>query len=217
MESGHHIISVSLGGPAKPTGLAVIEPHSKYQHPKGDESQLVWDNYYNVRHLERLAAGRAYPAIVARVREVASHKRLARGSTLLVDITNTGAPPLRLFEDQGLYPEPFQVTDGGNPAYGDNIQALPRRDMISAAQVVLQQPDRLNVSSALELAPTLVTDLQAYDPDMPERSQNADLVTAVAVAVWWGERLTWDDEVADRMLPDDDPPDDSTRSTIGGY
>ena len=89
MESGHHIISLSLGGPAKPTGLAVIEPRSEYWHPKGNESELDWQNCYEIIHLERLAAGRAYPAIVARARESASHKRLARGSTLLVAASGT--------------------------------------------------------------------------------------------------------------------------------
>ena len=74
---------------------------------------------------------------------------------------------------------------------------LPRRDMISAAQVALQS-DRLKVASGLELASTLVTDLQAYDPDSP-RNQNGDLVAAVAVAVWWAERLRWSEEVADAM------------------
>ena len=77
MESGHHIISVSLGGPAKPTGLAVLEPKSDYWHPKGNEAELESQNLYAVVWLERLAAGRAYPAIVARVRQLAAEKRLA--------------------------------------------------------------------------------------------------------------------------------------------
>ncbi len=220
MESGHHIISVSLGGPGKPSGLAVIEPRSEYWHPKGDESELDCENHFGVLWLERLAAGRPYPAIVARVREMAAARRLTRGCSLLIDITATGQSPLRLFEDQGLYPEPVEVTNATDAAYHNGIQQLPRRDMISAAQVALQS-DRLKVSSELELAATLVTDLQAYDPTLAgpaaRSGQNDDLVIAVAVAVWWGERLQWNHEIADRMLPEDDDPDETGRSPITGY
>ena len=223
MQSGHHIISVSLGGPGKPSGLVVVEPRSKYFHPKGDESRLEWDNHYDVRWLERLAAERSYPAIVARIRECASARRLtARDCSLLVDITATGRAPLRLFEDQGLYPEPIEVMSAGDAAYHNDLQQLPARDMIGAVQVAFQSR-RIEVSDKLELAATLLTDLQAFDPTATSpaarASRNDDLVTAVAIAVWWGERLQWNEEIADRMLPydDDDRFDDRTRSVIGGY
>ena len=220
MRSGHYIISVSLGAAAKPSGLVVIEPKSKYFYPKGDESRLEWDNHFDVVHLERLPAGEPYPAIVARVRELAAARRLSRGCDVLVDITIPGAAPLRLFQDAGLYTQPFEVTNATDAHYQDGIQHLPQRDMIGAAQVALQS-DRLKFASELELAPSLVTDLTALDPTLPglvaKTGQITDLVTAVATAVWWGDRLQWNEEVADRMLPDDDEPADVGRSTIGGY
>ena len=219
MESGHHIISVSLGGPAKPSSLAVIEPRSEYWHPKGNESELDCENHFGVLWLERLAAGRPYPAIVARVRELAAARRLTRGCSLLVDITATGQSPVKMFEDQGLYPEPVDVTNAADAAYHNGTQQIPRRDMIGAAQVALQS-DRLKVSNKLELAATLVTDLQAFDPTLAgptaRAGQNDDLVTAVAVAIWWGDRLQWNHEIADRMLSEKDP-DDTGRSPITGY
>ncbi len=113
------------------------------------------------------------------------------------------------------------MTNATDAPYQNGIQHLPQRDMIGAAQVALQS-DRLKFASELELAPALVTDLQAFDPTLAgsvaKTGQNTDLVTAVATAVWWGDRLQWSEEVADRMLPDDDDQlDDPTRSAIGGY
>ncbi len=46
----------------------------------------------------------------------------------------------------------------------------------------------------------LVADLQAFDPKPVARNmdlrggRNADLVFALAVAIWWGDDLTWGDK-----------------------
>ena len=44
-----------------------------------------------------------------------------------------------------------------------------------------------------------------------------DLVIAVATAVWWGERLQWIHDIADRMLQEDDDYDDTGRNATTGY
>ena len=95
----------------------------------------------------------------------------------------------------------------------DGVQRIPQRDMIGAAQVALQS-DRLKVSSELVLAATLVTDLQAFDLTVAD--QNDDLVNAVAITVWWGDRLQWNEETADSMLSEEQY-DDTGRDAITGY
>ena len=88
-----------------------------------------------------------------------------------------------------------------------SVQRVPLRDVVGAAQVILQTA-RLQVASGLELAETLVTDLIGFDPkpvarDMDLRGgRNADLVLALAVAVWWCDRFQWDDEMYDRYAAD---------------
>ena len=215
MKTGHHVISISLGGPANPTGLAVVEPKSVYFYPSGNEKQLGWDNFFEVRWLERLSSGREYPAILSRIQELRSQKRIGRDYSLLVDISASGLAAVRFFEDEGLYPEPLQVSDASKPALHDGVHAVPRRDLVTAAQVALQS-NRLKIASGLELAATLVTDLQAFDPNASDRS-HADLVTAVAMAVWWGERMQWSEEVAEDMLSDGDDLADYDRSDVTGY
>ena len=51
------------------------------------------------------------------------------------------------------------------------MHRVPLRDVIGAAQAVLQTA-RLKVAHALELAETLVSDLQAFDPKPIERNSN---------------------------------------------
>ena len=66
--------------------------------------------------------------------------------------------------------------------------------MVSVAQMLLQ-PNRLLVAADMEFARDLVADLQAFDPQPPPAGQaphrNENLVRAVAIAAWWGDRQTW--------------------------
>ncbi|MCH8116926.1 MAG: hypothetical protein IIA78_02275, partial [Proteobacteria bacterium] len=98
MQSGQHIVSLSLGTVAEPSGLVVIKPRTELSEPEDGKRDRDSENYFNVTWLERFPAGRPIPAIVARVCEVVSDKRLAKKCSLLLDITSTGAAPCRVFE-----------------------------------------------------------------------------------------------------------------------
>lgn len=222
MRNGHHLISVSLGGTVGPTGLAVIEPRSEYWHPKGNESELDWTNHYTVFWLERFDPGRPSSAIAARVRAIAADQQLGHGYDVLVDITKTGSTAVRSLEDLGVrYVTPIETTNADAAAYHNGTERVPFRDVIGAAHVALQD-DRLRAAPDLDLAATVLRDLLACDPNTKGRTteagQSDDLMIAVAMAVWWGERLQWNEEVAERMLPeDDDGYDDTGRSEMTGY
>ena len=204
MRSDHHIVSLSLGTIAEPSAVVVVKPFTEPWHPKDRKRDRDLENRFNVTWLERFPAGRAIPAIVDRVCAVVSDKRLAKKCTVLLDITSTGLAPRRVFESRGgLYPYPIDLTNLGTEEYTKGIQRIPLRDVIGAAQLVLQTA-RLQVAPALELAETLLSDLQAFDPKPIERNsdlrggRNADLVLALAIALWWGDKLTWNDDVGRR-------------------
>jgi hypothetical protein len=200
MQSGQHIVSLSLGTVAEPSGLVVVDPRTKLEEPNDKDGRRDWENHFNVVWIERFPAGRPIPAVVARVSELVSDKRLAKKCSTLLDITSTGAAPLRVFQNRSLYPGPIDLTNTGAEEYTNGMHRVPLRDVIGAAQVVLQTA-RLKVASALELAERLVSDLQAFDPKPIARNpdlrggQNADLVLALAIALWWGDKLTWNDDV----------------------
>ena len=197
MESGQHIVSLSLGTVAEPSAVVVIEPRTEFQRRDVRGGGRDWENYFNVIHLERFDAGRPIPTIVDRMSEIMSGERLTKNCRLLLDITSTGAAPIRVFEGRGLYPA--KSIDLANTAAEGQVgssKRVPLRDVIGAAQVVLQT-NRLKVASELELALTLVGDLQSFDAKPATRGldlrggRNSDLVLALAVALWWGDDLTW--------------------------
>ncbi len=209
MQSGQHIVSLSLGTVAEPSAVVVIEPRTEFWRSKDPEdNKRDSENHFAVTHLERFPAGHPLPVIVGRVSESVSDKRLAKRCHLLLDCTSTGAAPLRVFESRGFYPESFDLTNAGIDERTGPLHRVPLRDVIGAAQVVLQMK-RLKVASALDLASTLVGDLQTFDPKPLARGldlrggRNSDLVFAVAVALWWADRLTWGDDAAERSRPTD--------------
>ncbi len=195
MEVGHHVVSLSLGTVAEPSALAVVQPRPERE------------THFDVTWLERFPAGRPILAMVNRVMEIVGDTRKVRDYTLLLDITSVGRAPLRVFEARGIFAGAIELTNAESEGYTNGVQRVPLRDVVGAAQVILQTA-RLQVASGLELAETLVTDLIGFDPkpvarDMDLRGgRNADLVLALAVALWWGDRFQWDDEMLDRYAAD---------------
>ena len=196
MRDREMILSLSLGSGGTPTGLAVVEP--KLAARKSDKEAGAAghdrDVTFEVIWLERFGAERRYPAIIGRVAEIIAARQPDQRYTLLMDITATGRPPLKLFEDHGQYPRAMQIVAGTEETYTGGVQSMPRRDMVSVVQVLLQS-NRLQVAADLEYARDLLAGLQAFDPSPPPAGQathrNEDLVRAVALACWWGNRQTW--------------------------
>ena len=182
MESGQHIVSLSLGTVAEPSAVVVIDPRTEFERPKDRGRKRDWENYFDTIWLERFPAGRPIPTIVARVSELMSGERLTKNCHLLLDISSTGAAPRRVFESRGLYPKPIDLTNTGSEERSGGVQRVPLRDVIGAAQVVLQT-NRLKVASTLDLASTLVGDLQSFDPKPVAREQIFDLLTIVAYPI----------------------------------
>ncbi len=199
MRANHHIVSLSLGTVAEPNALVMVQPRTEFSQSGGERWSRDSKNYFDVTWIERFPAGRPIPAVVARACELISDKRLADNYTLLLDITSTGAAPAKAFEGRGIYPALVDLTNTAAAEQSGSSMRVPLRDVIGVAQMVLQTA-RLKVASGLDLAETLVADLTAFDPKPVARNmdlrggRNADLVFALAVAVWWGDNLTWGDK-----------------------
>ncbi len=167
---------------------------------------------YRVRHLERPALGTSYVAVVRGVVELL--KRLGgEDAALAVDTTGVGRPVAdmlrtRLKEWLDGMPERstyalnacwITITGGDSVTRTEGGMRVPKRDLISAP-LVLMQNEQLKIAEGLRLRETLVKELlnfkvkiniaTAHDSyEAWREGDHDDLVLAVAMACWAGERF----------------------------
>ena len=103
-----------------------------------------------------------------------------------------------LSDQRGLDPVAITITGGDAVTY-DNGWRVPKRDLVASVQVLLQT-QRLHFAKELPSVPLLVQELLAFrvkiDPLTAHDSYGSwregshdDLVLAVAVAAWYGQRF----------------------------
>lgn len=160
---------------------------------------------YSVRHLERFPLGTPYTAVCTRVADLFAAPPLA-GSRLAVDQTGVGRPVVDVLRAGGsggpLRAVLTAVTiTAGSKAHKDEAGdwMVPKKELVSTLQVLLQAR-RLKVSAALPEATTLVKELKGFQVKITAAANETfgaagwregshdDLVLAVAIAAWEGER-----------------------------
>jgi hypothetical protein len=188
-----YVAGLSLGQANESTGFAVLERRC----PEAD-GRTRTEAAYAVRHLVRYPPGTPYAAIVGALTGVFADKPL-KGSPLMVDQTAVGRGVYELFWNgrTGASVQGLTVTSGFGAGTDDRGgQLVPKKDLVGALQVLLQAK-RLKVAPALEYATTLAEELQQFrlkavplTDDVVEWRERPhdDLVFAVAVAAWQGER-----------------------------
>jgi hypothetical protein len=188
-----YVAGLSLGQANEATGFAVLERRC----PKADVRTRT-EAAYAVRHLVRYPPGTPYASIVEPLRGVFAEKPL-KGSPLMVDQTAVGRGVYELFWNgrTGAGVQGLTVTAGfgaGTDDRGGHV--VPKKDLVGVLQVLFQGK-RLKVAPGLDMAATLADELQQFrmrtvplTDDVVEWRERPhdDLVFAVAVAAWQGER-----------------------------
>src|SRR5262249_31270423 len=147
------------------------------------------------RHLERVALNTSYPEVAARVREIVTSDELTGRCTLVVDATGVGAPVVDLLRAArlGCLLVPVLITGGDRAALSDGVWKVPKRDLITGVQVMLQQ-ERLSIAGDVPEGKRLVEEMMNMRVRVSAAGNETfgawregahdDLVLAVALAVW---------------------------------
>lgn len=176
----------------------------------------------SVRHLQRFPLGAAYAEIVDRTRGTLSRPHLRGWSPLAVDATGVGRPVMDLFTARpvGCRATAITIHAGDEVGVGSNRFSVPKRDLVALLQVQLQR-GRLKVASSLSAADLLMREMSDFRSSISETGHDSygvwrtgghdDLVLAVALALWHGNRVA--------RLPDSPPvsdlfPDDGSPSPL---
>lgn len=158
------------------------------------------------RELRRFPLGTPYPEIVDRVAGLMVRPPPGENCVLLIDATGVGQPVVDQFRQAGLRPLAVTITGGREVLRdGDDLHA-PKRDLIVATQVALQQ-DRLKIAEDAPESAVLVRELLDFKVKIAaaandtygawREGQHDDLVLAVALAVWFRE---WHNAYLDEAL-----------------
>ena len=182
---------------------AYVEEHRTSRHARG--FRLQTSTAYDLVHLERLPLGTPYPDIVRTLRDLLARPQLqapAGGDrnppALVVDATGVGRPVVDALRSEGLSPVAITIVGGDAVTSGGGTLRVPKRDLVGLLSVQLQN-GTLRIAEALPHARTLTDELLRFkvkiDPVTTHDSYGAwrdgehdDLVLAVAIACWWGER-----------------------------
>lgn len=206
-------IGVELGQVSDVTAIAVVESltlpllrmdeehsprwvsvHPVYQGPDGKEVREHPPVNFALRHLERIPAGVSYPEIVSRFE--ALHRQLSKPVTIL-DATGVGKAAVELFRKTNVSVSVFTLVAGDQVIRDGSNYRIPKRDVISSTQVLLQT-GRLKIARSLPHAALLARELVNFRFKVgQDRSEDVldwregpddDLVLALAIAVWEAER-----------------------------
>lgn len=192
--SPRHFIPVSADGWISPADLDVETV--RYISTVNRRGGRPHDVPLALRHLERFPLGTPYPKVVERVSTLL-HSLQDKGAVLLVDKTGVGAGVVDSFEWGGCRPVPITITGGSNVT-ADKLMSgyrVPKRDLVSAVQVLLQNR-RLKIAEALPEAATLKSELLNFKVKLDPRTahdsyehwregDHDDLVLATAMACWF--------------------------------
>jgi hypothetical protein len=117
---------------------------------------------------------------------------------LLVDGTGVGTPVVEMFRKAGLHPVPIWITGGETTSRKGQIIRVPKRELVSVLQVLLQC-QRLKFPRGIPESQILIEELLAFRAKISSSGNDTyeawrekdhdDLVLALALSCWYGERM----------------------------
>jgi hypothetical protein len=142
--------------------------------------------------------GRSYPEIVARVADLMAEPPIGDSSHLVVDATGVGRPVMDMLRGADLDPIAVSIHGGEKVTGRRGWLRVPKRDLISVLLVAFQS-GLIKISSELEHATALAHELAGMRRRITaagtdqygvwREGEHDDLVLALALAVWYAERL----------------------------
>jgi hypothetical protein len=186
MTTSRAVLGIDLGQRSDPTAVVVLE------HP------LQAEPVYDVRFAYRFPLGTGYPNLADRIANRVTSEPLKGRTTVAIDATGVGQPVVDLIRPKLANAPFFAITITGGTSVNTNgsVLTVPKRDLITTAQVLLQQR-RLRIAPALPDATTLVDELLAFRINISETGHDSyraeyhhdhdDLVLALCLAAWTAE------------------------------
>ena len=194
-----YFLGLDLGQRQDFTAMAIVERVEpvavRFDYVAMLRRETRLENQFMVRYVERVALGTSYVSVVRRVEEMVRSAELRGRCTVVVDGTGVGAAVVDLLRESQMDCElvAVQITSGGRAQAAHGMWNVPKRDLIGAVQVLLEQR-RLVFAEDLARMRMLVDELMAMRVRMTaegneqygawREGSHDDLALAMALACW---------------------------------
>jgi hypothetical protein len=192
-------VGLDLGQANDPTAIAIVEHHRTplndfaVDHDRKVTTQRV-EEFFDMRHLERLPLGTTYPDISGYVAGVMARNPLREGAQLVVDQTGCGRPVCDILRRTGLRFIAVTITGGDTETRVSHDEwRVPKHLLITSLDAKLATKE-LRFSEKLKEAAAMKTELQDFRRSISatgfvtfnaRSGAHDDLILATALAVYW--------------------------------
>ena len=187
-------VGCDLGQAVDPSAIVMLETF----RPDPLRPKEVPDLRHRIRWIERVPLGTMYTQIVRRIAVVAEAAQNWGHTAVVLDAAGVGRPIFDMLKRRTSVPlRAVTFTSGEQetqPEY--NVFRVPKIDLVTSLEAVLQSR-RLEVVPDCPLQAELAAELGAFDFAISARGHatfdaqsgsHDDLVMALCLAIWWGER-----------------------------
>ncbi len=154
-----------------------------------------------MRHIHRWKLGTPYPTIVDDVIALMHRDPLKDDASVVIDATGVGRPVVDMFSRHPRTDFSFArvlITGGDTASHDGGFWHVPKRDLVGAVQVALQNK-RLRIAASLPEAATLTAELANFQTKINintahdsygawREGTHDDLVLSLAMALWFDSR-----------------------------
>ena len=196
-------VGVDIEQSVDPSALVVVETYRPEQTPEELKHRQRPDRRHRVRWIERVPLGTDYGRVVERIAVVAGQAQILGSATIVLDATGVGRPVVDMLKRQTSVSLRAVVFTSGQhetqPSY--DVFRTPKVDLVTSLETVLQAR-RIEFVPDCPLQEDMRAELSSFDFSMSDRGHatfdgasgtHDDLVSALMLAVWFGERPGLDD------------------------
>ncbi len=158
-------IGVDLGQVSDPSAIVVAELQRRNYTRERGLPVRGGEIHYVIHGLERLPLGTSYPDVVERVRWYIEHekvKAIDRTPKIFLDTTGLGQPVSDQFKEKGIRHIRVFLTGGNAEHWEGNELHLPKMNLVSNLQVLLQN-HRVHLPPDAPETPALVSELLTFE------------------------------------------------------
>jgi hypothetical protein len=190
-----YFVGLDLGQAADYTAFAVLER----QVTLGELDRVTYERpevvSLRLRYVERMALGTAYPTVVERMHEVVGSSELSGRCDLVADGTGVGRPVVDLLHNArlGCRVWAVSITAGERESYSDGYYRVPKRDLVTGLQVLLQR-GALQIAGKMRDGEILLREMREMRVRVTDggreqfgvwrSGEHDDLVLAAALSAW---------------------------------